>query len=512
MASKPCAQGTGLKRKRIQSGARARKSPRLEDLRRQDTSIAPKDRIRSDQPSKRQSSDSLEEGPCRKRRKQHSRPGAPESVETSRAASTDTGDPIAYWSHYHYWPTHYVQSTDSMVNLLARKRSTISRNRKSSEAGCATITSSSPSSQRSKEEQSSEYKHPRYATLLEVTANSYMDDSEKGISGQSKRDYLHLLSREAIVPTDSLFQDDKFGQIIKMVRDRNEARIVRDITPLIVPSVETLAIQGATKLLCLVESLNEGWNNCIPITKTRPQPDHAVGFRRNAFSSTQLTKMDPIVGGLADQSYFMATYYMYFPFLACEVKCGSAALDIADRQNAHSMTIAVRAVVELYRAVGRAHELDREILAFSVSHDNETVRLHGHYAEVDDEDTKYYRHTIRKFNFTELDGREKWTAYKFTKSIYEIWMPIHLERICSAIDDIPPDISFTMEGSELQFSDNSGLTQDIRAQSLAASSSESQPFDLGADGTHSSPVGELCDTPSTSVDGAVFKKPKRRRD
>jgi hypothetical protein len=55
----------------------------------------------------------------------------------------------------------------------------------------------------------------------------------------------------------------------------------------------------------------------------------------------------------------MATYYMYFPFLTCEVKCGAAALDIADRQNAHSMTLAVRGIVELFRAVKREDEVNR---------------------------------------------------------------------------------------------------------------------------------------------------------
>lgn len=62
----------------------------------------------------------------------------------------------------------------------------------------------------------------------------------------------------------------------------------------------------------------------------------------------------------------MATYFMYFPSLTCEVKCGAAALDVADRQNAHSMTLAVRAVVELFQYVERENELDREIIAFSI--------------------------------------------------------------------------------------------------------------------------------------------------
>jgi hypothetical protein len=42
----------------------------------------------------------------------------------------------------------------------------------------------------------------------------------------------------------------------------------------------------------------------------------------------------------------MATYNMYFPFLTCEVKCGAAALDVADRQNVHNMTMAVRGIVD----------------------------------------------------------------------------------------------------------------------------------------------------------------------
>jgi hypothetical protein len=130
--------------------------------------------------------------------------------------------------------------------------------------------------------------------------------------------------------------------------------------------------------------------------------------------------MEPFFGGLFDVSYFMATYYMYLPFLTCEVKCGAAALDIADRQNTHSMTLAVRGIVELFRLVKCEQDLHREILAFSISHDYRAVRIYGHYAEINGREQKYYRHPIREFSFTELDGKEKWTAYKFTKNVYDI--------------------------------------------------------------------------------------------
>ena len=111
---------------------------------------------------------------------------------------------------------------------------------------------------------------------------------------------------------------------------------------------------------------------------------------------------------------------MYCPFLTCEVKCGAAGLDIADRQNAYSMTLAVRAIVELFRLIRRKIELHREILAFSVSHDHESVRIYGQYPVIDGKDTKYHRHPIHEFSFTALYGKEKWTAYRFTKNIYDI--------------------------------------------------------------------------------------------
>ena len=80
-------------------------------------------------------------------------------------------------------------------------------------------------------------------------------------------------------------------------------------------------------------------------------------------------------------------YLMHFPFLTCEVKCGALALDIAGRQNAHSMTLAARAVVELFCLVKRESEVDRQILAFSISHDHWSVRIYGEYPIIDGKDT-----------------------------------------------------------------------------------------------------------------------------
>jgi hypothetical protein len=150
------------------------------------------------------------------------------------------------------------------------------------------------------------------------------------------------------------------------------------------------------------------------------------------------------VGEITDTfiSYFMVTWYMYFLFLTCEMKCGAAVLNIADRQNAHNIIIAVRDIVELFKFIKRKKKLYREIFAFLISHDYRAVRIYGYYSITDGNKTTFYRHSIREFSFTELESKEKWSAYKFTKNVYDIWMLTHFKRICSVINELLFDINF----------------------------------------------------------------------
>lgn len=130
------------------------------------------------------------------------------------------------------------------------------------------------------------------------------------------------------------------------------------------------------------------------------------------------------------------------------------------------MTFTVRGIVELYRAVRRKKELHQEIHAFSISHDHSTVRMYGHYPLIEGDRTTFYRHYIRKFDITEQDGKEKWTAYKFTKNVYNMFMPAHLQRICSAIADLPAGIDFGLLQS-------ASFSQELKPQSSQQSNAKS---------------------------------------
>jgi len=132
------------------------------------------------------------------------------------------------------------------------------------------------------------------------------------------------------------------------------------------------------------------------------------------------------------------------------------------------------------------------------------VRIYGHYPVIDGKDTKYYRHPIREFSFQELEGREKWTAYKFTKSVYDTWMPAHFKRLSSAIDKIPADLDFSVPSLSQSF----GLSQDLERHSLSESTEpDSQPKE--PDQRSITDPGST--TPDTSFTGqGAPKRPKKR--
>ncbi|KAH8719381.1 hypothetical protein GQ44DRAFT_751630 [Phaeosphaeriaceae sp. PMI808] len=386
---------------------------------------------------------------------------------------------VDYWNENQNWPTEEQENTmvrfrDLARPVLARKKSSASLRRKHSDASINTETRTH-SDQQPREQKSAPYRHPRYEGQLSERG-SFMCRYKGVISAESKALCQRLLNLPLSLPKDTLFEDELFEDTLESIKGRNETRLIRDIAQLIVPPAEILAIRGAKHLKTLRETTNAGWNNAIPFYGLRPQPDYSLGFKREAFTQEQLQKLQPFIGNeLEDCSYFAATYDMYFPFLTSEVKCGASALDIADRQNAHSQTVALRGLIELFRLVGREDELHQEINSFSISHSDEYIRVWGHYAVINGKDFTFYRHPIAKFDISKTErGDNRWTAYTFVQNIYDLWLPERFSRICSVIDMLPADLNFTVsEQPELQTQDpelassRSGLSQQLEDYSLA---------------------------------------------
>ena len=392
-------------------------------------------------------------------------------------------NPIEFWRKNNTWPPEYFKRDPKMSQPLMRKRS-------SSLRSLELQSSQETPNDLPREAKSAPYKDARYETHL-ATRGAFMTKPPMQVDDKCKDLCRRLLDSEQPTPEDSLFHDDRFEMICSMIRNENEARIIQDITRLIVPSAETLFVYGATNLDNLIEKVNCSWLKCFPLTNVRPQPDYSVGFRESAFTEDQVNRLSPFVGGYKDQCSVMAREDMYFPFLTCEVKCGDQALNVADRQNMHNASVSVKGLVELFKRISREDELHRKILAFSVSHDNEAVRIYGHYALINGIKTRFYRHIIRQFYITEQDGKDKWTAYKFTRNVYDIFVPIHLERIRAAVDQLPDPEVFLVE--PLSQHSNADPVEQDDSELTASYSQESAPG-----------------LPSSQTSEPEFKKPKVR--
>ena len=79
-------------------------------------------------------------------------------------------------------------------------------------------------------------------------------------------------------------------------------------------------------------------------------------------------------------------------------------------------------------------------------------------------------------------------------------MPIHLKRICLAIDELPPDIDF-------ELSQSTSFPQELESQSSQQSNAESTSM-LGEDDSQSSLVASQNITSDTSISQRIERGTK----
>ncbi len=219
----------------------------------------------------------------------------------------------------------------------------------------------------------------------------------------------NLLKTTQIFSQNSLFYNNLFKKICKKIRNRNKTIVIRDIGLLIVSSVQTLVIYGAMQLNYLYKCINKSWNNIISFYNIRPQSDYFVGFDRSAFTKKQLKKLKFFVNKIDFKTfiYFIVTTQIYFSFFICKIKYNAAALNVADRQNIYSITVAIRVFVELFRSIKRKKEFNQKILVFSILYNYISARIYSYYSVIEEDKTIFYCYLIYKFDFTALDSKKK---------------------------------------------------------------------------------------------------------
>ncbi|EXJ82292.1 hypothetical protein A1O3_06105 [Capronia epimyces CBS 606.96] len=208
---------------------------------------------------------------------------------------------------------------------------------------------------------------------------------------------------------------------------------------------------------------------CHSVLWTTAATGSHLGFKWSNFTETQRKKLsiDP-----SEKSYYTAREDIYFPFMTSEVQCGGC-LYLADLPNTHSMTIALRGIVDLYRKANCASDVHRRALGFSISHDEYCIRIYVQYPEIDGEKTTFWRETIQQHPLNYGKGQANWTCGQFTLNVCQIFAPALLARLKGVIDRMADPIHSALELADLddlsvQSSQNDSSAAESQASGLLA--------------------------------------------
>ncbi|PQE16209.1 phosphatidylserine decarboxylase protein [Rutstroemia sp. NJR-2017a BVV2] len=273
------------------------------------------------------------------------------------------------------------------------------------------------SDQKSRDGKSAAYAHNGYQMLLRTMG--LLLDSELAISEQSDTSCQSLLHTKCQIPENSLLREDICHDTIAELAGSNKSRVIQDVGRLYVPSVQTLAKIHEKRFLVFVESVNESWDCCHPLTDPQPQPDYVVGFGRAGLSEARIKKPDPLI---KDDPTFRSNHKSTLLY------------------NGHTMGVSVQSIVSLYRLPGKELELHNKPIAFSISHDHRKVILTGWGPIFDGDFYTVQPFPIYAFDVTALKGRELWTPHKLTIGVYEYGLTL-FDKLKAIIDGLPSDLN-----------------------------------------------------------------------
>ncbi|KAJ5267850.1 hypothetical protein N7478_010658 [Penicillium angulare] len=352
----------------------------------------------------------------------------PEHRTTTPISLTHTSTPLE--DQIYQWIPAPESAAVGEMSEPASKRSR-SRSISTDRGRARSVSSDNSESSSARDTRSYAYRAVNYVTILE-TKGCFMQPSPAGPMPDDIALCERLLHQPIATPQGTLFDDEYIDRFHYALRNRSEARLLVDLHPLIMPSAENQFIRGTQGLRDVIDGYNDPWLKTEPIYGPKPQPDHARGLKWSVFTESQRRKL-----GIRpdEKSPYTAREDMYFPYLTAEIKCGNQALELADRQNMHSMCIALRAVVSLCQAAGCTEEVHRRILGFSISHELDGFRIYGYYPEFEEDKVLFYRWPIAQPNAWTLEDR--WTCYRFVKNVDREFLRIHTDRLMRVIGRVP---------------------------------------------------------------------------
>ena len=101
-----------------------------------------------------------------------------------------------------------------------------------------------------------------------------------------------LQKMACVTITPTVYSEAEILEVINLCRNRNEAMVNRDITPLIVPPIKSLYLKDrGDKFGYLTDEINTQWHQSWVLVGPRPKPDLTIGFLTSAFTIAENAKL-----------------------------------------------------------------------------------------------------------------------------------------------------------------------------------------------------------------------------
>ena len=160
--------------------------------------------------------------------------------EFGASESEETGDPISYWAANHTWPINFAESRAIPASNYSNKRQ-----RKWDHP--STCKDEIPRNHtQSRKDGSVPEQHTKSYENYILTQGLDMDEfkAKKLVSPDSIATCEDLQLMRCVAISPSVYSVAQALEAVQLCRDRNEATVSRDVTPLIVPPIKSLYLTG----------------------------------------------------------------------------------------------------------------------------------------------------------------------------------------------------------------------------------------------------------------------------
>ena len=387
-----------------------------------------------------------------------------EGLKALESEEKEKDNPISYWAANLTWPNNFAEPRAMSSSNNTNKRQRTTDDSHGSKEGKPWTYSQSRKNRVVPEQYTKAYENYIFSTGLDM-------DEFKGrelVSPESLETCKVLQTITCETISHTIYSSERTLKVIQLCRNRNEATVARNVTPLILPPIISFFLMDeGNQFEHLIDEVNTMWWDSWVLAGPRPKPDLAVGFASSAFTIEENQKLTYYT---SFENITRPTDNLAFPFLISEIKCGNEGLDCADRQNMHSCSVAVKAILKLEQKADQYRENKLfetflgKILVYSISHDQKNARIYGHYALVEGEKWRYYRHYIGGFDIVHKE-RDLLAIHNFARNVLAMYAPKLLKQLQKAIAAIPVSTPLPFSEDTMNLGDDSQQSSQHRSQS-----------------------------------------------